>query len=45
MLARFQADELGIESGADPALLRESRQALDALTKILRLGNLYEFQN
>ena len=30
---------------ADPALLRESRQALDALTKILRLGNLYEFQN
>lgn len=30
---------------ADPALLRESRQALDALTKILRLGCLYEFQS
>ena len=29
---------------ANPALLRESRQALDALTKILQLGCLYEFQ-
>jgi len=29
---------------ADPALLRESRAALDALTGILGLGSLYPFQ-
>ena len=29
---------------ADPALLRESRDALDELTKILSLGPIYDFQ-
>ncbi len=29
---------------ADPALLRESRKALDELTAILQLGSLYDFQ-
>lgn len=29
---------------ADPALLRESRAALDDLTRILGLGSIYEFQ-
>ena len=29
---------------ADPALLRESRDALDALTKIMGLGSVYPFQ-
>ena len=29
---------------ADPALLEESRRALDELTQILRLGSLYRFQ-
>lgn len=28
----------------DPNLLKECRQALDELTKILKLGNIYEFQ-
>ncbi|MBB4657675.1 N-succinylarginine dihydrolase [Parvularcula dongshanensis] len=28
----------------DPALLHESREALDALTRLLGLGNLYDFQ-
>lgn len=30
---------------ADPSLLRESRTALDELTKILSLGSIYSFQN
>lgn len=30
---------------ADPALLRESRDALDELTKILSLGPIYDFQH
>ncbi len=29
---------------ADPALLRESRKALDELTALLRLGRIYDFQ-
>ena len=29
---------------ADPALLDESRTALDELTQILRVGSLYDFQ-
>ena len=28
----------------DPALLHESRSALDALTRLLALGNIYDFQ-
>jgi succinylarginine dihydrolase len=30
---------------ADPALLRESRDALDELTRILELGGIYDFQS
>src|SRR5262249_41246840 len=29
---------------ADPDLLKESRQALDELTQILRIGSVYSFQ-
>jgi succinylarginine dihydrolase len=36
--------ELRAEDLADPALLRESRTALDELTRILDLGSLYDFQ-
>ena len=35
----LHADDL-----ADPALLRESRSALDELTRLLALGNIYDFQ-
>jgi succinylarginine dihydrolase len=37
-------DRLAPADLADPALLDESRTALDALTQILRLGSLYDFQ-
>lgn len=37
-------DELHPADLADPSLLNESRQALDALTSILRIGSIYEFQ-
>ncbi|MCB5161461.1 N-succinylarginine dihydrolase [Marinomonas algarum] len=37
-------DQLYEKDLADPMLLIESRNALDELTKILRLGNVYEFQ-
>ncbi|MBA3848743.1 MAG: N-succinylarginine dihydrolase [Opitutus sp.] len=37
-------DRLGQEDLADPALLRESRRALDELTQILGLGSIYPFQ-
>lgn len=37
-------EELKPEDIADPALLEESRSALDALCSILRLGSIYEFQ-
>jgi succinylarginine dihydrolase len=37
-------DELTAADLADPTLLDESRTALDALTRILRLGPIYEFQ-
>jgi succinylarginine dihydrolase len=30
---------------ADPALARESMAALDELTRILRLGSVYDFQS
>lgn len=36
--------ELAPEDLADPALLRESREALDELTGLLGLGAIYEFQ-
>jgi succinylarginine dihydrolase len=37
-------DRLVLAELADPALLDESRAALDELTQILGLGSLYEFQ-
>ncbi len=37
-------DRLVLADLADPALLRESRGALDELTQILGLGSLYDFQ-
>ncbi len=37
-------DQLSIDDLRDPAFLKESRQALDELTKILNLGNIYSFQ-
>ncbi|MFN4242112.1 MAG: N-succinylarginine dihydrolase [Tepidisphaerales bacterium] len=36
--------ELRLPDLADPALLRESRDALDELTRILDLGPIYDFQ-
>lgn len=37
-------DRLKLEDLADPALLKESRSALDQLTQILGLGSIYSFQ-
>ena len=37
-------EELTFEDLADPKLLNENREALDALTKILKLGSFYPFQ-
>src|SRR5690606_18790748 len=37
-------DRLSQEDLADPALLDESRRALDELTQILGLGAIYDFQ-
>lgn len=41
---RHYREELSPEDLMDPALLRESRDALDALTGLLGLGALYPFQ-
>lgn len=41
---RHYRDRLAVEDLADPALLDESRSALDALTQLLGLGSLYPFQ-
>ena len=46
----FAGRHLGAERGVagrpqvDPQLLREGREALDALTTILQLGSVYPFQ-
>ena len=37
-------DRLEFKDLADPQLLKEGRQALDELTKILNLGSIYPFQ-
>lgn len=37
-------DQLSLDDLADPALLNETRTALDELTKILKLGSIYPFQ-
>jgi succinylarginine dihydrolase len=41
---KHHREELATSDLADPALLRESRAALDELTRILRLGPIYDFQ-
>ncbi|MGK9171765.1 N-succinylarginine dihydrolase [Yokenella regensburgei] len=41
---RYYRDQLRQSDLADPLLLREGREALDALTRILRLGSVYPFQ-
>jgi succinylarginine dihydrolase len=43
-VVRHYRDSLHPADLADPALLRESRDALDELTRILRLGAVYDFQ-
>lgn len=41
---RYYRDRLMQADLVDPQLLREGREALDALTKILHLGSVYPFQ-
>lgn len=41
---RYYRDTLRPADLADPKLLEEGREALDALTGILRLGSIYDFQ-
>ena len=43
-VTRRYRDRLSGEDLADPALLVESREALDELTRILGTGSLYDFQ-
>ncbi|MBP2171170.1 succinylarginine dihydrolase [Erwinia toletana] len=41
---RYYRDRLSADDLADPQLLSEGREALDQLTKLLDLGNVYDFQ-
>lgn len=41
---RYYRDRLTAADLADPQLLREGREALDALTQLLNLGSVYPFQ-
>ena len=41
---RYYRDRLTQADLIDPQLLREGREALDALTSILQLGSVYPFQ-
>lgn len=41
---RYYRDKLTMRDMADPLLLKESMEALDALTQILHLGSIYSFQ-
>ena len=41
---RYYRDRLTQADMVDPQLLREGREALDALTRILQLGSVYPFQ-
>jgi len=43
-VARHYRDRLAPADLADPALLDESRRALDELSRLLRLGSVYPFQ-
>lgn len=42
---KYYRDRLSLEDLLDNNLLLESREALDNLTKILKLGSIYSFQN
>jgi len=42
---RHYRDDLNPADLADPQLLRESREALEELTRILKLGSIYDFQS
>jgi succinylarginine dihydrolase len=41
---RHYRDQLTPADLADPKLARETMEALDALTRLLRLGSVYDFQ-
>ncbi|EBF6306264.1 N-succinylarginine dihydrolase, partial [Salmonella enterica] len=41
---RYYRDRLTAADLADPLLLREGREALDVLTRLLDLGSVYPFQ-
>lgn len=43
-VSRNYRDQLGAKDLADPLLARETFRALDELTRILRLGSIYDFQ-
>lgn len=43
-MTRHYRDRLAADDLADPALLRETRTALDELTRLLALGPVYPFQ-
>ncbi|HET9932782.1 MAG TPA: N-succinylarginine dihydrolase, partial [Polyangiaceae bacterium] len=43
-VSRHYRDRLAQRDLLDPAFLRESREALDALTQLLKLGSIYDFQ-
>lgn len=43
-IERHYRDQLAPADLADPALLRETREALDELTQLLDIGAVYEFQ-
>lgn len=43
-VSRHYRDQLSQSDLADPRLLEESRTALDELTRILGVGNIYDFQ-
>jgi len=42
---KYYREQIAPQDLADPQLWRESRQALDELTQILKLGAIYSFQN
>ena len=41
---RHYRDRLTLDDLRDPALVQESRSALDELTQLLQLGSVYPFQ-
>ncbi|MGZ6035839.1 MAG: N-succinylarginine dihydrolase, partial [Myxococcaceae bacterium] len=43
-IQKHYRERLAIRDLADPALARESMTALDELTRILRIGSVYDFQ-